>query len=122
MSDIIEVDYNKTNDSWMDITSASLCDELPSFECDVCKKSFKFMKKLKRHVDKFHPSVAKRVLKKGLVVGKKLKHFPKTLERKVLTPVVGENGFQCHLCHKNYLSEETRDKHLVSVKKQQHLQ
>ncbi len=120
MSDIIEVDYNKTNDSWMDITSASLCDDVKSFECDVCKKPFKFEKKLKRHVEKFHAKVAKKLLKKGLFVGKKLKLFPKAMERKVLTPVVGENGFQCHLCHKNFLSQETRDKHLVSIAIQLH--
>ena len=124
LSQIIEIDFSRTNDSWMDVTSTSICFdddvEKDPHECDVCGKSFKLLAKLKRHVEKMHPR-KRGVLNKSLFSKKlqkspnllKLQNVEQKFDPKILK-TVAENGSQCQFCRKTFLTQDLRDKHLVS--------
>lgn len=121
LSQIIEIDFSRTNESWLDVTSSSICvddsdveKEKRFYECNVCKKSFKLLTKLKRHAHRMHPG--KRAVLKKSISSRKLicPNFVKQNVNPNILKTVAENGPQCDLCRKSFLSQDSRDKHLVS--------
>lgn len=76
------------------------------FQCPVCKKQIQQKSHLKTHIDKQHGG-KKGILKKALL------NHSKQMKKKV-----SNSDLTCPLCHKVYLSVETKERHLITFHKQ----
>ena len=83
------------------------------FTCPMCKKSIQQKSHLKTHIEKQHGG-KKSLFKKALANHQKLKS-QMTNNKKVMTK---DDSLTCPLCHKVYLSIETKEKHLLTFHKQ----
>merc|ERR1719414_2061901 len=86
------------------------------FQCPACKKSIQQKSHLKIHIDKQHGG------KKGLLKKALNQHLNKASKVSTSSSSSAKNdNIQCHLCHKNFLSEETKEKHLSTFHKVNHV-
>ncbi len=84
------------------------------FQCPACKKSIQQKSHLKIHIDKQHGG-KKGLLKKALSQHNTLNNKATSTRPNVSS--ANKDDIQCHLCHKNFLSEETKEKHLSTFHK-----
>ena len=85
------------------------------FQCPACKKSIQQKSHLKIHIDKQHGG------KKGLLKKALNQHLNKASKVSSSSASAKNDNIQCHLCHKNFLSEETKEKHLSTFHKVNHV-
>ena len=98
------------------------------YTCPMCKKSIQQKSHLKTHIEKQHGG-KKSLFKKALANHQKMKaqiaaassfNGPKKGLSKSKPPSGGikDESLTCPLCHKVYLSQETKEKHLLTFHKQ----
>ena len=87
------------------------------FTCPLCKKSIQQKSHLKTHILKQHPG-KKSLLKKAVTNHKKVEAQMTNNKIVKSSIIVNDDSLTCPICHKVYLSIETKEKHLLTFHKQ----